>query len=379
MIAFAMMAPIYCVPPMEHILREQLQLSHTYTILLYAAPLIMVAATAIPGGLIADRIGIKKAGGISVIIMVIGTVLRGTATDSSSLLAFTFIYGIGLGLIFPNLPKLVSIWVPRGKAGIATGIVASGILTATALSIAITIPVMLPITNNFNGVFTIWSIPLIITAITWWLWFRKVPEKGTVDQKPTNNTPSLRHVLSHKNLWLVAVLFLLHDFYFTTWAGWTPTLLILKGASPEIAGLMASITIWVGIPTVLLMPRLAYRLGLRKPFLWIPSIAAAFVAWGVIGADLALSWLIMAVIGFILETRFVTIMALPVELMPKEEVGLAGGVVLSVGFLGGITGSLLAGRILDLTGNLNGALLMLIGVSAAATVLALRLPETGNK
>ena len=94
LVAFAMMAPIYCVPPMEHILREQLQLSHTYTILLYAAPLIMVAATAIPGGLIADRIGIKKAGGISIIIITIGTILRGTAIDSSSLLAFTFLYGL---------------------------------------------------------------------------------------------------------------------------------------------------------------------------------------------------------------------------------------------------------------------------------------------
>lgn len=379
LMAFAMMAPIYCVPPMEHILKEELLLNHTQTILLYAAPLIMIVAAAIPGGFIADKIGIKRSAGISIIIVVIGTVLRGMATTPSSLLAFTFIYGAGLGLSFPNLQKLVSIWVPREKAGIGTGIFATGILTATALPLAITMPLIFPITNNFQGVFAFWSIPPIIAAIVWWLRIKEPPKDINSNSLAIDHRMLLRKVLRNGGIWLVAILFFLHDFYFSTWAGWAPTLMLLKGATPHMAGVIASVTIWVGIPTVFFIPRLSYKLGLRKPFLWIPGIAAAFIAWGTIEASIPLSWVLMALIGFVLEMRFVTIMALPVEISPKEEVGMASGLVLSVGFAGGVCGSLIAGRILDLTGSLNSALIVLIAVSIAATAVALRIPETGPK
>jgi MFS family permease len=67
------------------------------------------------------------------------------------------------------------------------------------------------------------------------------------------------------------------------------------------------------------------------------------------------------------------------EIMSREEVGIASGLVFAIGYSGGIIGPLIGGRILDLTGNLSQSLIMLIGVSIAAAVLASRLPETGPK
>lgn len=108
LLGFAMFSPMFCVPPMEHILKEELLLTHAQTSLLFSAPILMLAAVAIPAGLIADRIGIRKAASIGAIIIAVGTILRGTASDASSLLAFSFVYGVGLGWSFPSLPKLVS-------------------------------------------------------------------------------------------------------------------------------------------------------------------------------------------------------------------------------------------------------------------------------
>ena len=62
LLAVAMIAPMFCVPPMEHILKEELQLTHAQTSLFFTAPMIMIVALAIPAGLIADRIGVRKAG-----------------------------------------------------------------------------------------------------------------------------------------------------------------------------------------------------------------------------------------------------------------------------------------------------------------------------
>ena len=373
----AMWAPVFCVPPMEHILKEALRLSHAQTSLLYAAPVLMLAALAIPGGLLADRIGAKKAAGIGAIVIVVGTVLRGTATDASSLLVFTFIYGAGLGLSFPNMPKLISAWFPRERAGLATGLLTSGVLVGAGVALAATMPFILPVTGTFQGVFFIWSIPPIVAAILWWALVREPADgevrAGSVSQ---GNTP-FRRVLRNKSLWLAASLFLLHNFFFYSWTGWAPTLMRLKGATPELAGLIASVAIWVGIPTAFLVPGLAYRLGLRKPFLWIPGVALALAAWGAISANITMSWFLMALVGVANLTRWIAILAFPVEVMPREDVGKASGIILSLGYVGGVIGSQVGGRILDVTGSLDHALLVLVAVSAAAVGVALGLPETG--
>jgi cyanate permease len=370
------MAPIYCIPPIENVISQELSLSHTQTILLYSAPLLMIIALGIPGGILTDRIGIRKTVGMGIVMVALGTLLRGFFSEPGPILALTFLYGAGLGIVFPNLQKIVSTSVPREKAGMATGIFTTGILTATALPLAITASAVLPLTGSFGGVFIVWSIPSVVSAVLWWTFIRIPPAlpQDTADVIPTLTASVFRN----PNVWLAAALFFLHDFFFGTWAAWTPTMLQMKMATPEVAGLMASVTVWAGIPTVFLIPRLSYRLGVRKPFLWVTSIIAAVLAFVAIDINLHMSWLLMAVVGVVLETRFVTIMALPVELVPPRDVGKASGLMLSIGFLGGVVGSLFSGSLLDRVGHLNSMLITLIFISIGATVIALRLPETGN-
>lgn len=379
LLGFAMFSPMFCVPPMEHILKEELLLTHAQTSLLFSAPILMLAAVAIPAGLIADRIGVRKAASIGAIIIAVGTILRGTASDASSLLAFSFVYGVGLGWSFPSLPKLVSSWIPHEKAGVATGIFTAGLLIGVALPLAITMPLVFPLTNTFQGVFFIWSISPIAAAILWWTLVREPARNHVYGEPVARGNISFRQVLRNGNLWQVSVLLLLHNFFFYAWSGWTPTLMRMKGATPELAGLITSITPWVGIPTALLMPRLAYKLGVRKPFLWIPSIALALASWQAMHISLPMSWPLMALVGVANLTRYATILALPVEIMPKEVAGVGSGLVLSIGYIGGIIGPLIGGRILDLTGSLDQSLLVLTGVSIATAGVAFKLPETGPK
>jgi cyanate permease len=169
LLAFVMYLPMACIPPMEHILKEELSLTHAQISLLYSIPIMMIGAVAIPTGILADRIGIRKAAGIGAILLAVGSILRATATVPSSLLAFTFIYGIGLGWVWPNLPKLVGAWIPSEKAEMITGIYLAGLLTGYALATALTMPFVFPITNTFQGTFFIWSIPPIVVAmgVTW--------------------------------------------------------------------------------------------------------------------------------------------------------------------------------------------------------------------
>jgi CP family cyanate transporter-like MFS transporter len=365
---------------MEHILKEELQLTHAQTSLLFTAPMIMIVALAIPAGLIADRIGVRKAAGIGAILIAVGTVLRGTADSASALLAFTFIYGVGLGWSFPNLPKLVSTCVPREKVGFATGIYSAGIPIGAALAMAITMPLVFPISNGYQGVFFFWSIPPIIAAILWWILIKEPSGKDSQDIAVSKvNWITLGRILRDRNLWILSITLLLHIFFIYSWAGWSPALMMLKGATPELAGVITSTMLWAGIPAFILMPRLADRLGLRKPFIWAPSVATALVAFAAINVPLQMSWPLMILVGISDGAKFTAVMSVIVETTSEEEVGLASGLVLSIGYVGGIIGPLVGGRVLDLTGSLDLSLLILIAVSIVAAGIVFKLPETGPK
>ena len=378
-VGFAATAPTFCVPPMEHILKEQLFLTHTQTSLLFVAPIIMLAAIAIPAGLVADRIGVKKATGIGLIVMAIGAIMRGTATDFQSLLAFTFVYGFGGGWILPNLPKIVRTFVQRDKATVVTGVISSGLPLGMALGLALTMPVIWPVTNSYQGVFFIWSIPVVIVTVIWWA-LVKEPRKSSADSEVLETqTTSFRTVLSNKQLWFVSALMFLHNFFVFTWNGWSPVLMLMKGASPSLAGLIASTALWTCIPAYLLMPRLSYKLGVRKPFLWIPSVVLAIAAWGATQVSVTASWFLMALVGIANGTRFITLLALPAEMMDKKEVGTASGIVISIGFAGGVIGPLVGGYILDNTQSLDLSFMVLMGLSLVTAFLASRMLEIGPR
>lgn len=377
LLSFAMWAPMFSVPPMEHILKEELLLTHAQTSLLYSIPILMIGVIAIPAGLITDRIGFRKAAGIGAIMIAVGSILRGTATDFSSLLAFTFIYGAGLGWTWPTLPKLVSVWVPKEKVGVATGIYTSGMFAGAALAVAITMPLVFPITNTFQGTFFIWSIPTVAAAILWWILVKEPPHNRINTAPATRWNASLHRLLRNKNLWLLSILFLLESFFIYTWLGWSPALLVLKGATPDLAGSIASIALWVTIPTVFLIPSLSNKLGLRKPFLWIPAIILAVSSLGAIYIGLPMSWLLMAVVGIADATFLITLLALPIDIVPEEEVGTATGLMLAIGHAGALIGPWMTGHILDISGSFDLSLIILTGIAIAAAGIAFRLPETG--
>ncbi|HEY0196283.1 MAG TPA: MFS transporter, partial [Methanobacterium sp.] len=73
-------AILFSIPPMEALISKDLLVSHFQTGLLFSAPIVMIALAAIPAGIIADRVGIKKVIGIGAIIALIGVLLRGTAS-----------------------------------------------------------------------------------------------------------------------------------------------------------------------------------------------------------------------------------------------------------------------------------------------------------
>lgn len=377
LMGFALEIPLFCVPPVMHIITDELRLSHAQSGLIFSVPLIILAAIAIPSGALADRIGIRKAAGIGVIVLAAGSLLRGTATDFWTLLVFTCLYGVGLGLVLPNLPKLAGSWFPPERIGFVTGLYTTGIVFGIALSLAITLPVVFPITNTFQGVFYIWTIPAIVAAILWWI-VVKEPQPGRRQSEPIGEVHrSSYRIWTNGALWLVTILFFIINYVTFAWLGWAPQLMMAKGAPPALAALMASVMPWVSIPLAFAAPWASDRIGSRKLFLWPSFVLFALVLVSAIYAPLSLGWAIVVVVGLAAGAQLPIILALLPDLVPAEGIGRASGMVMSIGYIGGLVGPWLAGYILDITGTLNLNLIILAGLSAVGIYLALRLPETG--
>jgi CP family cyanate transporter-like MFS transporter len=167
--------------------------------------------------------------------------------------------------------------------------------------------------------------------------------------------------------------------FFYTLGGWLPTIFTERGSSPETAGFLASLPYFLAIPATFAVPVLSDRVGRRKPFLWLLAGVAALASYGLLVMPLSWGGVLAAVLGFATAGILVVCYILPVELVEAATLGRASGFIISVGFLGGIVGPLLAGILRDLTQSFAAVIVLLILTAVSAGLLTAPLRETGRR
>ena len=378
-LAFGAYCPLLALSPIVHIVRQELHVSNEAMGILFSIPVGMLIAIAIPGGWLGDRIGARKTVAVGAVVMAAGSLMRGFAGTFHLLLAFTVLYGIGYSIIFPNLPKLMSIWFPPEKVGVATGIYGTGISVGSTLALALTLPVVFPLFHTIQGTFFFWGVPAGIGAILWLVLSTDPPAPVHGSEDARGRTGPVPMLWKNKNLWIIALLLFLNDIHFYVWSAWTPSLLTMKGASPNLAALIASSRCWASLLGMFLVPWASHKLGLRKPFMWGSALLLMVATWITLYMPAQWGWTLMAVVGIATSGTFAMILALPIEMLPGNAVGTASGAILSIGYIGGLVGPWLTGKVVDATGSFDDALVGLVVVAAVWAVVGFLMPETGRK
>jgi CP family cyanate transporter-like MFS transporter len=252
------------------------------------------------------------------------------------------------------------------------GVITAAVIISGGFSLAMTVPLLYPITNSYRGVFLIWSIPAVLATILWWLFVKEPPyeEKAVAP----GNLSNLGKVLRNPALWLIAGILFMHNYFLYTWGGWLSLFLNGEGASPTLAAIITSVTFWVGTPTVILVAGFS-RPGERKLFIWLSSIIIGLCVVWAFFVNIPMSWFLVIVAGIASTTRFSTILTLPVEIITKEQSGTASGLVISIGYFGAVIGPAVSGYILDVTGSFNLVFYILIVLSAATVFAGFMLKE----
>src|SRR5881396_2896521 len=137
-VGFTMWGLLLSIDPLLPAIQAELALTFTLRSLVLALPFLSMAIAAIPGGFLADRSGIRRSVTLGGAIATGGAGLR--AVPGGTVLLLTAAVVFGLGLVIPNLPKLVSTRYGRDLGGFATGVYSTGLIMGSVAGVYLTKP-----------------------------------------------------------------------------------------------------------------------------------------------------------------------------------------------------------------------------------------------
>lgn len=331
----------YVMPTLEHELLSLYGMSRAQYSTALTFPFLVAGLMGVAGGMAADRLGIRKAASLGVFLAGIGVITRGMVSSYPSLLLAMMFIGLGLGLLMPNLPKLVSLWFPSHETGLATGIYNTALMGG--ISTGLVIAPLLP--GWSRGNLLLGAIVLTVGL----LFFLVV--KDAPPGKKLRSAPLLEGIgkaLKSKSAWGASLAVGLALAGMVSFQGALPGGLHgIYHIPMSTGGGIASLISYAGILGSLTLPPMATRLNKRRAFMILLPIAFSIImvcAW-LFGNSPIVLWTGTALAGYLAGGSLPLIMEV-ITYLPRlkhdpvehQHVGGASGMVVSFMNLGGFSG-----------------------------------------
>ncbi len=360
---------VLATPPVLPLIHQELGLSEKAVGALSGLPVLLFGLAAVAGSLLIARIGARRACALGLLIAAAAGAGRGIGPTAPMLFGMTFLMAVGIAIVQPTLPSLVSLWFPR-RLGFATAVYANGLLIGEALPAALTIPLILPLVGgDWRASFVFWSVPLAATAVLLALPSMRAARTATA---PLRWWPDWRD----RRTWQLGLIQGgTGGLYFASNA-FIPDYLHSAGR-PELVGLCLGLLNVGQLPASAAMLLWARRLaGGRRALLTMPIIAvlglAAFLTAGPWTAPLG-----AAIVGFCGAFMLVLTLALPPQIAALHDVHRLSAGMFTIGYMVACAIPILGGAVWDATGVPASAFLA-PGLAAAVILgaaLTVRLPD----
>lgn len=361
---------------------DDLHLTHTQSSLLVALPTALMGLSALPGGRLVDRFGARVIITIGLALVAIAGGLRATAGIFPMLVLLTALFGIGIGIAQPGLPRLGLALYPR-NAGLATGVYAGGFFAGSVVAAFLT-----PVLMGFSDELSRWRIPLAVwgglagLSLAVWIvglreWSIPKPSASTDASADTETTSARWSPWRDHKAWIVTLVFSGQGLAYYLLLAWLPSVYQDDGLSGRTAGILFALYNVSTFPAMVGLPLLSDRIGSRK----IPTVVAAVTLLiGSVGLATAattpvLMWVWPIFCGFGVAGLFGMGLLMPIDVAPPGRTGLAAGMVLCIGYLASAAGPVVGGVIKDATGSFQRALLLLPVLAVGMIVVSLFVPR----
>ena len=363
------------VPPLMPVLMQRFQLDLSTAGLLMTIFAITGFILALPAGVILQRLGPKAAGLIALGCLVVGSALGALSNSAELLLATRLVEGAGMGLIAVVAPALISIWFPPEKQGRPMGIWATWVPLGSLIIFNVA-----PAVESSAGWQAVWWIGAafgLVAFILYWLLVRLPPSFATgqpleAQSRRLEPAPSLRQALAGRNIWLLGISFASFNLILIgVVSTYFPTFLTSeRGYNLGSASFITSIPSLVVVLSAPLAGWLLDRMGVRKPFLVIPSIVMALFMlfpFSLNGWQIPVAMILLGILAGFIPTA--TFSAVPEVMNNPQLAGIGMGVIMLGQNFGQLLGPLIFGRLVETIGWVNAGFWMIplavIGIVAA--------------
>jgi len=190
----------------------------------------------IPGGWLGDTIGARRALTIVVSWWSAFTALTALAWNSASMLVIQVFFGLGEAGAFPIATRSLSRWMRPTERGFAQGVTHAGSRFGGAITPPIVALAIIPF-FGWRAAFYAFGLLGVVWAIGWFTYYRDTPEEhrgvnsaereligGGVKRKAGAKVP-WGQILSHGNLWVLAVMYFFYNYNLNVYQDWFPTYL----------------------------------------------------------------------------------------------------------------------------------------------------------
>jgi CP family cyanate transporter-like MFS transporter len=322
-------------------------------------------------GQIIDRIGLRRALGIGVLVIAASALLRGGATGFWTLFMFVALFGLGGPMVSVGAPKLIATWFAGPERGKAAGIYTTGPAIGAVVVLSTANSILMPATGSWRLTVAAYGVVALAVGMVWWLLSRDPPPEALVR---TGSTVDPRRLLRLRNVWLVLVIGFAGFLASHGLGNWLPRILQWHGFDPVDAGVWASIPNLVGIVGALTFSRVVPRD--RRTHATAAMFATSAVALLLIG-NAAGPPLILGLVlqGLVFNSITPLLMLVMMETpgVGPAAMGAAGGLYFTISEIGGFSGPSLLGYLFDVTGGfvlgLTLIAVLLVGCAGACLLL----------
>lgn len=214
----------------------------------------------VPGGMLAERFGLRKTGAGAIVWWSIFTALTACAKGKVSFSVIRLLFGFGEGPVFPSLGAATFNWFNHREKGKASSSILLGTFFGPVVGPAITVALMAAF--GWHAVFVIFGAVGVLLAWVWHHYAYDDPSKS-----PHVNEQELAHIMEGRNpgdlkktvapwskflrstqFWAVGIQFMVVDYIMYVFLAWLPLYLTeMHGLSLKAMG------IWASFPWIALM------------------------------------------------------------------------------------------------------------------------------
>lgn len=325
----------YDMGTLAPVLMETYGIDQTTYSLAFTLPWLIAGLLSFPAGMFADRVGVRTAATIGGVIAALGTFVR-AYPGVETLLLSQAILGVGLGIVFVNLPKLINAWFPPHQVGLATGIYLTSMMTFLSTGMVIA-----PYFPSWEYANTLGGGVIFIATLIFAAFVKNAPPGVEIPKAPV--IEGAKTALSNRAIWGAALGTFLAMSGMVPWQALFATAAYVELGIPiAVGGAIVSLITnpgWVGS---FVFPALSAKTGKVRLYIIVLSIlfsALMLAAW--FSGDVNAMWVLVGLAGFVAAGVIPHWMAVPAYLpfvdsrMKPEYIGGATGVLNTFLCLGG--------------------------------------------